>query len=149
MTWKSHIRKLRRNRRGGIEGLPLQLMIIILVAALGTAIIIGWMGTIETPKSIRSVEADPVNIQGTIGVNLKVTVTDQDGNPLEGATVVLTGNGIVNSQGKTPNAVTDQKGTVQFIGLSIKNLSGSVGYIDVEAMKPGYGSKSIQIVVIR
>lgn len=35
---------------GGIEGLPLQLMIIILVATMGTAIIVGWMGSIETPN---------------------------------------------------------------------------------------------------
>jgi hypothetical protein len=30
---------LRKNRKGGIEGLPLQLMIIIMIATLGTAII--------------------------------------------------------------------------------------------------------------
>lgn len=41
---------------GGIEGLPLQLMIIILVATMGTAIIVGWMGSIETPQSIGSVD---------------------------------------------------------------------------------------------
>jgi len=149
MTLKSHIRRLRRNKRGGIEGLPLQLMIIILVAALGTAIIIGWMGSIETPKSIRSVEAEPGSIQGTDDIDLRITVTDQDGNPLDGATVVLTGHGIVNDQGRTPNAVTDSKGTAEFSGLSIKNLGGSMGYIGAEAMKPGYGSRSIQIVVIR
>ena len=32
---------------GGIEGLPLQLMIIILVATMGAAILVGWMGNIE------------------------------------------------------------------------------------------------------
>ena len=46
---------LRKNRKGGIEGLPLQLMIIIMVATLGTAIIIGWMGNIEEPHSISRV----------------------------------------------------------------------------------------------
>jgi len=85
MTLKSHIRRLRGNKRGGIEGLPLQLMIIILVAALGTAIIIGWMNSIDTPKSIRSVEAEPVSINGTNGVDITINVTDQDGNPLPGA----------------------------------------------------------------
>ena len=47
---------LRKNRKGGIEGLPLQLMIIIMVATLGTAIIIGWMGNIEEPDSISRVD---------------------------------------------------------------------------------------------
>jgi hypothetical protein len=149
MTWKGHIQKLRRNRRGGIEGLPLQLMIIILVAALGTAIIVGWMSSIETPRSIGSVETEPGSIQGTSDVSIRMTVTDQDGNPLEGAVVVLTGLGIIDSNGRTPNAMTDSGGTVQFSGLKITGLAkGRVGYLDAEATKPGYGSRSVQIVVI-
>lgn len=40
---------LKNDRSGGIEGLPLQLMILILIATLATAIIIGWMGNIEEP----------------------------------------------------------------------------------------------------
>ena len=36
----------------------MQLMIIILVATMGTAILLGWMGSIETPKSIGDVTAE-------------------------------------------------------------------------------------------
>jgi hypothetical protein len=149
MTLKSHIGKLRKNKRGGIEGLPLQLMIIILVAALGTAIIVGWMSSIDTPKSIRAVEADPGSINGTSDIDVTIKVTDQDGNPLDGATVVLTGYGITDGDGRTPNAVTGSDGAAHFAGLNIKNLGSSVGYIDAQAMKPGYSGKTIQIVVIR
>mgnify|MGYP003225205835 CR=1 FL=1 len=49
-------RDIRTDRSGGIEGLPLQLMIVILVATMGTAIIVGWMGNIEAPHAIGDVE---------------------------------------------------------------------------------------------
>jgi len=71
---------------GGIEGLPLQLMIVILVATMGTAIIVGWMGSIETPHSIGEVEyEDCINAEDGTIPTFTVTVYDQDGNRLEGA----------------------------------------------------------------
>lgn len=147
MEW-GPLKKLRNSRSGGIEGLPLQLMIIILIATLGTGIILGWMGSIETPKFIGSVSAEDDVIrfsdQGTV---ITVTVTDQNGDPLEGAVVSLTGCGIRNSDGSPVSGVTDRRGAVIFSDLRITN-DQKIRYIDIEAVKPDYGSKRSQIVVM-
>ena len=85
-----NIRHLRTDRAGGIEGLPLQLMIVILVATMGTAIIVGWMGNIETPHSIGDVGVEDIVYcnNGQI-TGFSVEVRDQDGNYLEGAVVII------------------------------------------------------------
>ncbi|HPR98555.1 MAG TPA: hypothetical protein PLC39_04585, partial [Methanomassiliicoccales archaeon] len=50
------------DRDGGIEGLPLQLMIMVIVAGLGTAILVGWMGGLSAPEAIASVNGSPTEI---------------------------------------------------------------------------------------
>ena len=163
------IRKaLRKNRKGGIEGLPLQLMIIIMIATLGTAIIVGWMGNIEEPQSIGKVVVDSGDIDLTgsspvyssnnaLGSNnntyrsnetVVITVYDQSGNPLDGATVVLTGLGVTDSNGNTAHGTTNDDGTGTFSNLKMK-MTGHVGYITVEVSKSGYGEdSSCRITVI-
>lgn len=146
-------RDIRRDRSGGIEGLPLQLMIIILVATMGTAVIVGWMGSLETPHSIGevTVEGDEDGSDGTIGT-LTVRVTDQDGNYLEGATVVLQGLNVrmpvddgTGQSGATGTAykTTGSDGRAVFSNLSIDPVGTSaVGFIDVIVSKAGYGEDS-------
>ena len=159
---------LRKNRKGGIEGLPLQLMIIIMVATLGTAIIVGWMGNIEEPHSISRVEVDSgeidltginsaysnnTTIRGTGNIycpseDVIISVYDQNGNPLSGATVVLSGLGVTDSNGNTAHGTTDDNGTVTFSDLKLR-MTGHVGYITVEVSKSGYGeNSSCRITVI-
>lgn len=155
------IRKLKNDRKGGIEGLPLELMIIIIVATMGAAILVGWMGNIETPESIGDISVEPKNINlagdGTTSKELTITVTDQDGNGIQGATVVLTGlnisnGGVANSHDAayptgTVAGTTDNAGSVGFKNLKM-NLRGSLGYITVTASMPDYGEKSVKIPVV-
>ena len=47
--------KMRKNKKGGIEGLPLQLLIIIVVASLGLTMMVGWINNIEEPSTISRV----------------------------------------------------------------------------------------------
>ena len=159
---------LRKNRKGGIEGLPLQLMIIIMVATLGTAIIVGWMGNIEEPHSISKVEVNSgemdltgvdsaysnnTTVRGASNVyysneDVIVSVYDQNGDPLSDATVVLTGLGVTDSNGNTAHGTTDSNGTVTFSDLKLR-MTGHVGYITVEVSKSGYGeNSSCKITVI-
>ncbi|MBO6084709.1 MAG: hypothetical protein J6O90_06495, partial [Candidatus Methanomethylophilaceae archaeon] len=49
-------RKMHTNKKGGIEGLPLQLLIIIVVASLGLAVMVGWFNNIDEPDMIDSIE---------------------------------------------------------------------------------------------
>lgn len=150
--------KLSRNRRGGIEGLPLQLMIIIMIATLGTAVIVGWMGDIETPKSIDdvTVESGDIRLSGheyrgyyTYSSPVRICVTDQNGDPLEGAAVVLSGLGTVQTSGSTAYSVTDTDGCATFSNLKIKLGSSNIGFITVNVSKAGYGEdESCRITVV-
>ena len=143
-------------------------MIVIMVATLGTAIIIGWMGNIEEPHSISKVEVDSGDIDLT-GVNssysgnstvrgagnvytsnedVVISVYDQSGNPLADATVVLSGLGVSDSNSKTPHGTTNEDGTIVFSNLKVR-MTGHVGYIDVMVSKSGYGeNSSCRITVI-
>lgn len=145
--------KLRKNRKGGIEGLPLQLMIVILVATMGTAILVGWMGNIETPKSIGDVEV----VSGDIVMNgprttdghIEIYVTDQNGNPLAGATVILSGLGVTDNTGKTAHAVTDSEGRAEFNNLKISLRGANHGFINVKVSMSDYGeNNSARVAVI-
>ena len=152
------IRDLRNDRGGGIEGLPLQLMIIILVATMGTAIIVGWMGSIETPHSIGDVTVDDGEVIGTSGTidSLTITVRDQDGNYLEGATVVLQGMNVKMTvededgiRQSTAYSTTDSSGKAVFKDLTIDpSGTSSVGFLYVTVSKAGYGEDSSTRVTV-
>lgn len=144
--------RLSNNRRGGIEGLPLQLIIVMLIATMGTAIILGWMGNIEGPKVIEDVEVtsnDIVLLNGsTFNGQVAVVVTDQDGNPIQGATVVLTGLGVTDRNGKTPHGTTDSKGYANLTGLNITMKNSAVGFITVNVSASGYGENNTARVTV-
>jgi len=55
-------KRIGGDRDGGIEGLPLQLMIMVIVAGLGTAVLVGWMGGLTAPEAISSVNCSPNEI---------------------------------------------------------------------------------------
>ena len=131
--------------------MPLQLMIVIIVATLGTAIIMGWMGNIEGPRSIGSVEVlsgDILLRDGSTSTGMvDIRVTDQDGNPLEGATVVLTGLGVTDRYGKTVHGYTDAKGRVSFSGLMI-TMNGNIGFITVNVSDPNHGENNATRIAV-
>src|SRR5512136_1773447 len=126
---KGHIGRVGRDCSGGIEGLPLQLLIMVVVAGLGLTIIMGWMNSISTPHSIGEVLVNPSEIlvydddgDGlyiATGIDITVVVSDQGGDRLEGATVVLDGANIRMSGGGQVRGVTDSQGQVMFQGLSV------------------------------
>lgn len=150
---KTKLIRMSKNRSGGIEGLPLQLMIVILVATMGTAILVGWMGSVDSPQSIGAVDVisgDIVTENGHIeGAIVEVYVTDQDGDPLEGATVVLSGLGVRYDDGSTAYCTTDSDGYALFDGLTINLRNSAIGYITVNASLSDYGeNNSARVAVI-
>jgi hypothetical protein len=147
------MKKLNRSKKGSIEGLPLQLMIMIIIATMGTAILIGWMGNIDTPKHIGGVEVVSgdivLNGNNTTNGYIEVYVTDQNGNPLSGATVVLSGLGVADKNGKTAYANTNSMGYATFDGLKITLRGSEIGFITVNVSMPEYGeNNSTRVAVI-
>ena len=135
-----------------MEGLPLQFMIMMIVAVAAVGILSGWMAGIETPRSIGDVEvlsaeglADP---DGNIDP-VSVRVRDQDGNPLEGATVYLSGLGIKTADGGKAIGYTDENGIAQISDLVVTPPIGAFGTVTVNVMKTGYGEQcSTEFAVI-
>jgi len=139
-----------RDKRAGIEGLPLQLMIIVMVAGISMAIILGWTSGLSAPKSISTLVSDPLEIvaeddngDGTYtasGVDMTISVLDNEGNGVEGATVILEGGGIETSQGAVPHATTDGSGVAHFDSLEVSKYGNSVAFVTVTVVKSNYVS---------
>lgn len=157
---KAHgIRKLKNlNRKGGIEGLPMELMIIVVVAALGTAILVGWMGSIEEPQTIGDVESSTEQFvlgnNDTKTFSTVITVRDNNGDPIKGATVVLTGCGVKNTgysaNNNTVYGTTNDSGEIKFNNISVTKTTNGVGYVNVSVSASDYGEdNSLRIPVVR
>src|SRR5512137_1176710 len=159
MRSKRIARRLRGDEGAGIEGLPLQLLIMVVVAGLGLTIIMGWMNSISAPHSIGEVfvapseivvhDPDSDGIYTAEGILMTVTVTDQSGDRLEGATVVLEGANIRDSDGDKPRGVTNPRGQVVFSGLVIEQFGSKLTTITVTVAKGDYGiDSSYEIPVV-
>ncbi len=145
-------RRLAMNCAGGIEGLPLQLLIMVVVAGLGLTIIMGWMNSIAAPHSIGEVFVTPPQIavfdddgDGVYtndGVAITVTVTDENGDRLEGATVVLEGANAKSADGTPARGVTDSNGQVLFTSLRVECFGSKLTTITVTVAKGDYGIDS-------
>ena len=152
---KKKLNRLKKNRKGGIEGLPMELMIIVVVATIGTGILVGWMGNIEAPHTIGDVSCsiDQITMNSdTAKTSFDVVVTDNNGNGIQGATVVLTGCGISNGKttGGTVSGITDNNGKVIFSNLNLAKNTRGVGYVNVQVSSPDYGEyNNIKIPVVR
>ena len=152
-------RKLVKDKSAGIEGLPLQLLIMVVVAGLGLTIIMGWMSSIEAPHSIGEImvtpgeivvqDSDGDGIFTASGVLVTVTVTDQSGDRLEGATVMLQGANVMTSKGEVVRGVTNPRGQVTFSDLKVEQFGSTLTTITVTVAKGDYGiDTSFEIPVI-
>lgn len=151
--------RLKDDCSGGIEGLPLQLLIMVVVAGLGLTIIVGWMNSISAPHSIGEIFVSPSEIlvydedgdglYARSNVLLTVTVTDQSGDRLEGATVMLDGANVKTTSGDVVRGVTDIHGQVVFTGLKVESFGSKLTTITVTVAKGDYGiDASYEIPVI-
>ncbi len=144
--------RLGKDQGAGIEGLPLQLLIMVVVAGLGLTIVMGWMNSISTPKSIGDVFVTPGEIfvhdddgdglYTRYGLTITVIVTDQGGDRLEGATVVLEGANVRTSDGYPVRGVTDDSGQVVFPDVCVEQFGSGLSTITVTVAKGDYGIDS-------
>ena len=143
----------------GIEGLPLQLLIMVVVAGLGLTIIMGWMNSIAAPHTIGDIMVSPGEIvvhdpdgdgiYTASGVLITVTVTDQSGDRLEGATIMLQGANVMTSKGEVVRGVTNSRGQVAFSDLKVEQFGSMLTTITVTVAKGDYGiDTSYEIPVI-
>ncbi len=132
------LRRLKGNRNGGIEGLPLQLMIVIMVATMGTAIIMGWMGNIDSPHFIKTlgIEENVVVVDGGVIGDISICVLDESNEPLEGVSVM-----IMNKQVRHPSldfVTTDANGRAVLTGWQLESYPKGTIKLTVTGFMSGY-----------
>ena len=132
------------NREGGIEGLPLQLMIVILVATLGTAVIMGWMGSIDSPHFIKTIGAEEnvVTIENGVIGDIHVHVLDENGEPLKGASVLITNKQV---SGPVSFVTTDDNGRATLQGWTLSDYPKSTIKLSISAYLSGYTERTEQL----
>ena len=165
-------RKLCWNgRKGSIEGLPLQLLIMIVIAAVGLGILLAWLNSVGNQKGIGTIAVyssyaggydriSAVKVHGNPDEEandpdpdtLWIKVYDTTGNPLNGASVSLEGCNVyfAGITGHLGGAVP-QDGVAWGIDISSCILPPDVanGNIMIKVSKTEYGHKSVTLSVER
>ena len=144
--FRTNKRKMRANKKGGVEGLPLQLLIIIVVASLGLAMMVGWFNGIEEPDMIDSIEASYEKVDGAYEVTVRVL--DQNGYGIEGADVILTGYGAYTLTGGVANASSEEYLLVQNVYIDGVYYSQPTPVLKSAVQAAGYDVSKFETVTI-
>ncbi|MGA1820775.1 MAG: hypothetical protein ACMUHU_07200 [Thermoplasmatota archaeon] len=138
------------DRNGGIEGMPLQLMIAVVVAMAALGIVIGWLVIAgDTDATLKRMTTDPetVVLEGSGRVNgtveMTVYVYDSEGNEVDD--VILTFSGAVEE--RTVMKI-DSGDTVEITASLSSNADTAV--MDIHAEKGGgMGTTDTTVIVMR
>jgi hypothetical protein len=138
------------DRNGGIEGVPLQLIIAVVVGMAALGIVIGWLAVAgDTDATLRSVTTDPETIQingeGRVNMTANVTVFiyDSEGNEVDG--VIMTFSGSVDEK---VVAKVDSGDVVQI--PAVLSANADTALIDILVEKGGgMGTADTTIIVMR
>jgi len=148
-----------RDESGGIEGMPLQLMILVIVAGLVLAVVLGWTLSIQGPSVIKSVNVDPPSVDlgnipedkpaSTTVNRILVTAYDAKNALVKDTTVTITGSvpsTLVRQDGEDGSV----DGVVTFPSVKVSLPPGvTVGELTLTIQKAGFPSKSWSIPVVR
>ncbi len=143
-------KRIRLDDRGALEGMPLQLIIMVVIAGIAISIIIAWL-TIFTAPDLSKIElygaepeAEPIRItENTTSITIKAW--DTKGNPLEGVSIKMSGSNLIIA------GMTGADGIFKARNLDIDIGTSDFGTIRVEAEFSGTLSitKSLNIVVTK
>ena len=105
---KTH-RKFQKDRAGAVEGLPLQLIIMVAIAAIVIVIILGWLAPWQDKVDLNMLTVEPQTIDDGNSTTITITAWDTKDNHLEGVVIEASGCNIGTLVG-----TTDADGTVSF-----------------------------------
>ena len=96
-----------------VLGLPLNLLIMVVIAAVAIGIILSWLFLMTPPLDYIKVNPTMVNDVGTVNATFDVTVTAYNKNgPMSGCEISIEGAGI------DMKAITGDDGSYTFTGIS-------------------------------
>ena len=137
-------KRLTKDNSGAVEGLPLQLIIMVAVAAIVLVIVLAWLAPWQNKVDLDSLSVSTNTVTSGEETTITVTAWDTKGNHLKGVVIEMSGCN-VNSTPQT----TDLNGVATFtITPSISPTSIS-GQIQVTGKYTGamYAEKTAFIVV--
>ena len=119
-------------------------MIVILVATMGSAVLMGWMGGIDSPHFIKSlgVEENVVVIEDGVIGDIHVCVVDENNEPLKGVSVLITNKQV---SGPVNYVSTDSNGRAVLSGWTLEGYPKSTIKLNLSAYLSGYSDHSEQI----
>ncbi|MEM4307699.1 MAG: hypothetical protein QXU48_01365 [Thermoplasmata archaeon] len=131
------MRRFKVSRKGALEGLPLYLIIMVIIAAVGIAILVGWMYMVKKPELDHiAIEVTDMTIGNTYDFN--ITAYDVNGKTLEGVEIHLEGCGV------DVKKLTDKNGQAQFSVTPTLPTNVHTGEIRVTAQYTGTTMKIVQ-----
>jgi hypothetical protein len=138
------------DKRAGMEGIPLQLIIVVVVGMAALGILIGWLAMADdTDPTLKRIATEPetIEISGdgriTMEVAVEVFVYDSEGDEVDDVAVTFTGS--------VDDRVVEKIDSGDMVTIVAALAPGQdTATIDVEAEKGGgMGSTSTTILVMR
>ncbi len=84
-------KRLRKNSIGAIEGLPLQLLIMIIIAGIVIVIILAWLAPWQNKVDLDSLTVTPNSVDNDTDSVITITAWDTKGNKLQGVSIIVSG----------------------------------------------------------
>lgn len=124
-------RKFQKDRDGAVEGLPLQLIIMVAIAAIVIVIILGWLAPWQDKVDLNVLEVDPLILDDEIETTITITAWDTKDNHLEGVVIEVSGCNVGPLVG-----TTGDDGTVSFT-ITPDCIDGQTGEISIKGTYTG------------
>lgn len=146
------MRFVMRDRKGAMEGIPLQLIIVVVIGVAALGILVGWLALSSGPDpTMRKVTVTPDTVKmgtsnGRLTKDVDFTVFVYDTKDNEVDNVVVTFSGAVDKEVVQVLAKSGDK-----VKVTVALPEGdSTGEIHVKAEKSGgMGSKETTVIVVR
>jgi hypothetical protein len=135
-----------RSSSGAIEGMPLQLLIMVIVAVIVVGIILGWIYVLSDTDPVIDrivVEPDEIHLSGSSTPSITITVLDTDGNNVKGVVIVVSGCNL-----EIVEEMESGTGNIQLTGIELP-YGRPTGYLSIVAERSGMGKKTTDIVVFQ
>ncbi len=138
------------SEEGGMEGIPLQLIIVVVVGMAALGILIGWLALAgDTDPTLRRVATEPetIKVEGegraVLEVDVLIYIYDSEGDEVDGAVVTFSG--------AVDEKIVEKVDSGDMVKVKAALAPGSdTGTIEIKAEKGGgMGSCSTTVIVMR
>jgi hypothetical protein len=139
-------RKQHLGRCGAIEGMPLQLLIMVIVAVIVLGIIGGWLFILrDTDPTIDKIIVNPdeVTLRRAEVPSIKISVIDTDGNLVSGVVLLIEGCGI-----ELVEELDSGEEEISLKGITLP-YNRPTGYLSIIAQKSGMGTRTAEVLVFQ